>query len=284
METALRAVLTQDGPAGDLTLLRVGEKILYRWSTPHRRVVLRLARPDVSPELLRREYAVAGLFRSAGIPVVRPVAPVRSSPVGWFSTWEWIEDRGYVSPAVGYHTFASLVSRIHRLPTPAWLLASTPLTKVPGRLEGLPEEFAAEREFLAARYDDMAAAWPVLAATDPVVCFSDVHLGNLLRHAKRGPLLIDFEAVTRAPRAWDLAPLIMGVRRFGTDPAIAGMVAHQLGLTVDDPTAQALADVKEFTAVTWLGQLVEVSPAHAAEFRKRVASLQGEPSGPWQPV
>jgi thiamine kinase-like enzyme len=104
----------------------------------------------------------------------------------------------------------------------------------------------------------------------------DAHTANLL--ADRGRLvLLDFESSALGPREWDLLPTAIGVDRYGLSEDAYQAFAGTYGFDVRGWAGYpVLRRVRELTMTTWMGQNAGTSPAHAAEFARRVASLRDE--------
>jgi thiamine kinase-like enzyme len=107
----------------------------------------------------------------------------------------------------------------------------------------------------------------------------DAHTNNLL--TDRGQVvLLDFEASAIGPREWDLLPSAIGVERYGRPEQQYQEFAETYGFDVRSWAGYpVLREVRELTMTTWIMQNVGESPAIAAEFAVRVASLRERDSG-----
>ncbi|MCX4094695.1 hypothetical protein [Nocardia sp. alder85J] len=73
----------------------------------------------------------------------------------------------------------------------------------------------------------------------------------------------------------DITTIAMTVDRFDMSATEYSAFAQIYGRDVTRQSEyETLRAVRELTMVTWLMQIIDVSPRHAAEFRHRVASLR----------
>ncbi|MFD3699340.1 aminoglycoside phosphotransferase family protein [Streptomyces sp. NPDC058646] len=273
-------------------MLRIGENALF--ASPVQNLVYRVARSDGLTDKVEKELATARWLVAQGFPGLPPrdEFPQPVSAEGRLVTfWE------YVAPAPrdpGLFDLAVLLRDLHALPQPDFPLPELnpfPLMRDrlreagadgPARGDGAVGE--KDLEFLAASCEDSEAAFHDLVESDPAVGFvhGDAHRGNLLRRGDR-VLLIDYEAVARGPRMWDLLPTATAAARFGLGPAEYGEFCAVYGADVTQHSGyRILRTVRELGMTTWLMQNVPHSPAAAAEFTLRMDSLRrGDDAARW---
>jgi len=102
----------------------------------------------------------------------------------------------------------------------------------------------------------------------------DAHTRNLLTDHGQ-VVLLDFEASAVGPREWDLLPTAIGVERYGRPEEQYREFADAYGFDVRAWAGYpVLREIRELTMTTWIMQNIGESPAVAAEFALRVASLR----------
>lgn len=243
-------------------------------------VVLRVGRATVDP---RAVVELAALLTDAGV----RVPAVRAAPLifGAFAVVpiERIHPRG----AVDWERVGAMVAAVHRLdpstvaaryPLPwcasfPWWQLRTTLCDV-----GPDLDLPATRGLLAA----IDVHLPLLAAAEyqpSVVAHGDVHIGNVLTD-DRGPVLIDWDLLCRAPAGWDHAPL-MRQPRWGEDPAIYDAFATGYGRSMTgDPLTEAIAELRLVAATLMRVRAGRSDVSAGEEAQRRLAYWRGDLAAP----
>src|SRR6266571_3871892 len=102
----------------------------------------------------------------------------------------------------------------------------------------------------------------------------DAHTRNLLTDHGQ-VVLLDFESAAIGPREWDLLPTAIARERYGLAEKQYQEFATAYGFDVRSwPGYPVLREIRQLTMTTWIMQNIGESPAAAAEFALRVASLK----------
>ncbi|MBW1601911.1 aminoglycoside phosphotransferase family protein [Streptomyces sp. JJ66] len=268
-------------------LIRFGENALFR--LPSHPVIVRVARSTDYLGSVRKEVAVARWLAREGFPAARVLDDVEQPlvvegcPVTF---WHLIEaaDR---QPTYG--ELGTLLRDLHSLSVPPSL--DLPPFSAFGRTDlriekatGIPEH---DRAFLRQRVQQLRANLAALrfdSPTGPV--HGDAHIQNVMVDGGGRAVLIDFEAFCHDHPEWDLMVTATEHRSLGwqsRDEYAAFVTAYGRDLSVwhGYPT---LRGIQEFQMTTWLMQNIGESPAVAAEYAHRVATLRDD-NAPrhWQP-
>jgi aminoglycoside phosphotransferase (APT) family kinase protein len=158
---------------------------------------------------------------------------------------------------------------------PCDLDAFDPLRTSQSRLAQAHGVTPGDLDFLRDRCADLNERLRHLAfALPPGPIHGDAHTRNLL--TDRGQVvLLDFESAAVGPREWDLLPTAIGVERYGRPEEQYREFAEAYGFDVRTWAGYpVLREVRQLTMTTWIMQNVGESPATAAEFALRVASLR----------
>ncbi len=269
-EASQRAGLSDDGAE----LLRLGENAIYRLAdTP---VVVRIARSADRLPRVEKELCVARWLAAAEVPAVRVVEEidqpltVNGHPV---SFWHYVSG-GHPVPT--HLDLARLLAAFHSLPgCPCELAGFEPLKMSESRLATATGIAPEDHDFLRNRCVELKEQFEHLAFALPVgPIHGDAHTRNLLTdHGE--VVLLDFESSAHGPREWDLLPTAIAVERYGLAEDWYRKFADIYGFDVRTwPGYPVLREIRELTMTTWIMQNVGESPAVAAEFALRVASLR----------
>jgi len=258
----------------DAQLLRLGENAIYRLAGAP--VVARIARSADRLPRVERELCVARWLAEAHVPAIR-VYPGKEQPMlvdGHPVTfWHAVTGGG---PEPTHVDLARLLAAFHSLPNcPCELASFEPLRTSAARLAIADVVDPVDRDFLRALREDLNDRLQHLEFALPVgPIHGDAHTGNLL--ADQGhAVLLDFEAAAFGPREWDLLPTAIAVERYGLAEERYQEFARTYGFDVRCwPGYPLLREIRELTMTTWIMQNVKESPAVAAEFALRVASLR----------
>jgi hypothetical protein len=221
-------------------LYRVGMNAIFTAGA----VVIRIGRPT-APASARIELAER--LSAAGIRVAQPARPDVIEDEGLVATvWHRIEP---TAEPIAWSEVGAMVRRVHDLrlgvvptafplPSPAtfpWWDFDALLAETSPALDGASR----------AGLDAAIQRWPSWRDfDDPVVCHGDVHPGNVVM-GPEGPVLIDWDLLCLAPRAWDHAPLMTWTERWGGAPGIYEAFAEGYGWSArDDSFGEAFAELR----------------------------------------
>jgi Ser/Thr protein kinase RdoA (MazF antagonist) len=270
VQACTQAGLSSDGAE----LLRLGENAIYQLA--HAPVVVRIARSADRLPRVQKELCVARWLAKAGVPAVRvddkidqPLL-VDGHPVTF---WRMVTGG---DPAPTHIDLARLLAAFHRAQNCRCELSRfDPLTPSEARLAKATDVAARDRDFLRARCADMTRQLKELAFALPQgPIHGDAHVNNLLTDHGR-VVLLDFESSAFGPREWDLLPTAIAVDRYGRSEKQYREFADTYGFDVRSWAGYpVLREVRELTMTTWIMQNIGESPAVAAEFALRVASLR----------
>ncbi len=255
-------------------LLRIGENEIYELATVS--VVVRIARSADRLPRVKRELCVARWLAAALVPAVRVYEQidqptlVDGHPV---SFWHTVTGG---DPVPTHVDLARLLAAFHAADNcPCELASFDPLKTAQTRLaqaDGVPDS---DRDFLQSRCAELNEQLPHLAFALPRgPIHGDAHTNNLL--TDRGQVvLLDFESAAIGPREWDLLPTAIAVERYGRPEEQYQEFADTYGFDVRAWAGYpVLREIRELTMTTWIMQNIGESPAVAAEFALRVASLR----------
>ena len=196
---------------------------------------------------------------------------VDGHPVSFWHTVTGGEPTSHTTPtwpACSPHSMASAAARA------TWraLLRSRSLES---RLAAPTAVTREDRDFLLARCGDLneqLGPWSSPCRAGPI--HGDAHTRNLLTDHGQ-VVLLDFESAAVGPREWDLLPTAIACGRYGLPEEQYQEFAAAYGFDVRAwPGYPVLREVRQLRMTTWIMQNVGESPAVAAEFALRVASLR----------
>jgi hypothetical protein len=222
------------------------------------------ASPEIEPEQVRRELAVAGHASAAGAPVVPPADEIDPGPHerdGRAVTfWRFVESSGRLDARAAGRGLRAIHEALadYAGPLPA---------------EGHPDDTARMLAALSPSPDVelLRRAHGLRPATGGQALHGDAHLGNCLPTA-RGPLWHDFECACRGPREYDLAALVLRDRAGPGDRS-----AREALAAYGDHDAELLeASLPVYGAWVWASMLSALPrrPELAPLLRERLAWLR----------
>jgi Ser/Thr protein kinase RdoA (MazF antagonist) len=271
---ALREACAQAGLSDDgAELLRIGENAIYQLAGAP--VVVRIARA-ARLRRVERELCVARWLAAADVPAVRVYEDVDQPLVadGYpVSFWRTVTGG---EPAPTEADLARLLARFHALgDCPCELGSFDPFRTSLLRLAETGGVAAGDRDFLQARCSELADGLQHVEFALPAgPIHGDAHTRNLLTDQGQ-VVLLDFEAAAVGPREWDLLPTAIGVERYGRPEEGYREFASAYGFDVRAWSGYpVLREIRELNMTTWIMQNIAESPAAAAEFALRVASLR----------
>jgi Ser/Thr protein kinase RdoA (MazF antagonist) len=269
-EACARARLSSEGAE----LLRLGENAIYQLATAP--IVVRIARSADRLPRVERELCVARWLATSGVPAVRvyeeidqPLT-VDGRPV---SFWHMVTGG---DPVPTHIDLARLLAAFHHARNcPCELASFDPLRTSESRLTEAKGVAKDDWDFLRTRCAELKDQLQHLAFALPRgPIHGDAHTSNLLTDCGQ-VVLLDFESAGIGPREWDLLPSAIGVERYGRSETQYREFAGTYGFDVRAwPGYPLLREVREVTMTTWIMQNIGESPAVAAEFALRVASLR----------
>ena len=277
-EACQQAGLSSDGTE----LLRIGENANFRLASAP--FVVRVSRSADRLPRVTRELCIARWLAVAEVPAVR-VADEIEQPlmVGGHPVSFWHAVTGG-EPTPTHIDLARLLAAYHAAADcPCDLITFEPLTTSGSRLTKAEGVDQADLDFLRARCAHLTSEYEHLEfALSRGPIHGDAHTKNLLTDHGQ-VVLIDFEAAAIGPREWDLMPTSIAVQRYGLPEEQYQEFAATYGFDVRSwPGYPVLREIRELTMTTWIMQNVGESPAIAAEFALRVASLrEGDRERPW---
>ncbi len=192
-------------PGTELRLVRLGENALFH--APALEALLRVARPQKSPESIAHSIELARRLRAEGVPAPEPLTfetleqPFVSSS-GTVTVWRYYREDP--SRRFSFREFGGLLREFHRRATnlqeclPAW----HPLERTRRRLDEARQQRVPQRwlSILGRRVTEVEEGLEHLSSVlgrGPV--HGDAHRGNLLL-TRDGPVLLDLDEVCVAPR------------------------------------------------------------------------------------
>jgi Ser/Thr protein kinase RdoA (MazF antagonist) len=291
-EAQTRAVLKEAcGATGVLSatgarLLRLGSNAVYRLQEP---VVARIARPDAGTETARRTVEVARWLASLGYPSVRALdldQPVIADDHA-VTFWEAVS-----VDASEYATIAQVadvIARLHALTVPESLHLPEldPFVNAEDRIASSEWLTPSDRDFMTNELARLQAEYARLEFALPRgVIHGDANVGNVLRDINGSAVVIDLDDFANGPREWDLIQTAIYHDRFGwhTQEEYENFVSVYGYDIMRWSGYETLANIREFTIVTWIGQKANENKRTSAEARKRVDALRtGASRKDWLP-
>ena len=272
---ALRAACTQAGlNSDDAKLLRLGENAIFQLAGVP--IVVRIARSADRLRRVQKELCVARWLASAHVPAVRvydeidqPLL-VDGHPV---SFWQTVTGG---DPKPTHADLARLLAAFHgQGGSPCDLPGFDPFQIPRSRLAAPAGITPGARDFLRARcfaLNEQLGRLEFALPQGPI--HGDAHTKNLLTdHGE--VVLLDFESAAIGPREWDLLPTAIACERYGLAEEQYQEFAAAYGFDVRTwPGYPVLREIRQLAMTTWIMQNVRESPAAAAEFALRVASLR----------
>jgi hypothetical protein len=260
------------------TPLRRGMNALY--ACDH--VVLRVGHASAAAHLAHELVVVMARH---GVPTVSPVAGLAGEFDGISVTaWERVS---MVETAIDWSAVGAAVRRVHGVspdevpagypvPSPAsfpWWNFDTLLAEVADLLD---DDARWGLEASIERHE----GWQEAIMVDPVVCHGDVHPGNVVASVD-GPLLLDWDLLCSANRAWDHAMLTTLAERWGGDPAVYPAFAEGYGVDLaDDALTIALGDLRNVAATLMRVRAGRSNRAARVEAERRLRYWRGDPEAP----
>jgi Ser/Thr protein kinase RdoA (MazF antagonist) len=97
-----------------------------------------------------------------------------------------------------------------------------------------------------------------LAGTETLL-HTDAHAGNFRVDGERA-VLVDLEGLAAGPWPYDLAPMAVGERRYGGDPARFAAAAAAYGVEADDPRLIPAIRLRELLAIGYVLAQARTAP------------------------
>jgi aminoglycoside phosphotransferase (APT) family kinase protein len=285
---ALRAAGERLGldPAGAV-LIRLGSNAVFRLAAAP--VIVRIARHVDGLGAARRQVEIARWLAGNGIPVVTALDVEQPLVVAGRVVTVWKS----VSSEVAHGTTAelgALLRRLHALPAPDIALPAESVespSDIETRVGSLRYVGPDDRRMLVDRMTRIVEAYRGLSfELPPGPIHGDASVGNLLRGDDGRAVLSDLDAVSVAPREWDLVQTAMYHSRFGWHTedeyrAFADAYGHDL---LAWPGFRTMADLREARMVLWLAGTAETDPTALPELRNRLQVLREDTSRrSWRP-
>ena len=271
----LRKACAQAGLSSDgAELLRLGENAIYQLAAAP--VVVRIARSADRLARVEKELCVARWLATAGVPAVRVYEEIEQPLLvdGRPVTFWYMVTGG--DPVPTHVDLARLLAAFHAArDCPCELASFDPLRNSQSRLADAVGVAPDDRDYLRTRCAELNDEFLHLTFALPRgPIHGDAHTRNLLTDHGQ-VVLLDFEASAVGPREWDLLPTAIGVERYGRPEEQYREFADAYGFDVRAWAGYpVLREIRELTMTTWIMQNIGESPAVAAEFALRVASLR----------
>ena len=267
------------GDPGELVLLRASGAVTFRGPGAIVRVTPTALRPreDVAAEL----EAVARLS-AAGAPVPAPLGPAVGVDDATVTAWEDVPDDG-VRDDAAYAAMGRALATLHAVG--GRLLHERALRPRPWQpLQWLEERLVragpAADPGLAAALRTRAAAEAAGLTGEETLLHTDAHAANFRVAAGRA-VLVDLEGLTSGPWRYDLAPMAVGERRYGGEPARWRAMAVAYGTDPDDPALLPAIRLRELLAVGYVFAQAVSDPAAMAVARRRFADVEAGKDAIW---
>jgi hypothetical protein len=259
-------------------LLRRGMNALFTADD----VVIRVGNATAHPSLA---HELVDLLASHGIPTVAPRHGLTAVVDGFaVSGWRRIDA---TSAPIDWRVVGAAVRSVHELsidavppgyPVPS--PAGFPWWDFAGLLDEARESIDAAAVAGLEAAIERNSAWREDIEQDVVVCHGDVHPGNVLVAAD-GPLLIDWDLLCVAPRAWDHAMLTSYADRWGGAPHVYPDFAAGYGRSLaDDRVARSIAELRNVAATLMRIRAGHSDSAAAAEAERRLRYWRGDHDPP----
>ncbi|WP_368052575.1 phosphotransferase family protein [Micromonospora sp. HUAS LYJ1] len=269
--------------------MRLHSNAVFR--LPQHRMIVRVGSGADAVGRASRAVSIGGWLLASGYPAVVPVAglgqPVVVNDAEGFryAVTFWWEAAVEPAPPISPSELGWLLRRLHDLPRPpVELPAFRPLDRLMGAVEASSWLRESDRRWLSGRASELeeAVAGAEFGLGPAGLVHGDAQLTNVLRVAGVGPVLADWDGVAVAPREWDLVPMAVE-QRFGGS---VELLAELLSAYGSDPTGgsgwQVLRDMYELRSVAAHIRRAPVSPPHAVEAGRRLASLRcGDARARW---
>lgn len=288
LETAAKAAsqaARRWGLDEDLNLVRLSMNAVFRCGD----VIVRVGRPtDV-----RALTLLPDVLNEIGISIPGSVGldPVQLGSLT-VSAQRYEADCG---SEVDWHAVGAMLRRLHDRLDPDTLPISIPLADpklIPWwdfsalitSVAQSPLVGERERRALSAVVE-RNASWGDLLVGEQRVCHGDVQPGNVIQ-TESGPVLLDWDLLSRAPVAWDHAPLLgQAIGPWPLDSAVYGAFAKGYGSDLsNDPRALTFARLRDLAATLMRVVAATDNPALAGEARLRLEYwVEGTVGRPWTP-
>jgi Ser/Thr protein kinase RdoA (MazF antagonist) len=232
---------------------------------------------------LDAEAHTARTLADAGAPVPRPLQGPQVVEDAAVAVWEDVPDAG-VRGAAAYAAMGRALRRFHEVGG-TLLLA--------GQLQPRPWQPLAWLSTRIARggsaVDALLAAEVVARATaeagrltgSETLLHTDAHAANFRVDADGRAVLVDLEGLARGPWPYDLAPMAVGERRYGGDPALFAAAAVAYGVAPDDGALEPAIRLRELLAIGYVLGQAHRDPAATDVARARFADLTEGRESAW---
>lgn len=253
------SLAAMDAACSRVGLRTAGAHLLHQranavFNLPEEDVIVRLRQTHGSAEWERRLATTTRVTRwlsEHGFPTVTPrfIDPVTVDD--WTVTfWNYVPFRSDLR-AAGMTELGNLMRQLHEMPKPQTdLIETNPLGSLLIDLKkGESGEISDEsRHWLAENAEQIARTYPT--AEIPLgrgLIHGDAHTGNIFA-TSHGYLVGDWDSVSNGPRAQDVVPVIIDVRRFSAPVSDWNDFCRAYRIdpeVVDDPGIQMLVRARE---------------------------------------
>jgi Ser/Thr protein kinase RdoA (MazF antagonist) len=236
-----------------------------------------------------RAARVGAALAEVGAPVVRPLAPDPVVVDGAAVTFWELLDVG--STVVSAGELGGLAAALHRRSlalVDAGLPALDPHQAIATQLErarAAGATAADDLDRLGAALAHLRSQWPAAVASvggARAVVHGDLHVGNAVT-TPSGPVLVDLELAGVGPAAYDVAPAVVAVRRYGAPDAELTAFLAAVG---EDPTGrpgfEVLVRTTELWLTAWAVGTRHLAPELDEEAGRRLAAWGPGPVPTWR--
>ena len=260
------------------SLLRHGMNSLYLCGD----VVLRVG-AATAPAVL--SHRLVSWLLSCGVPTLHPIEGLAADVDGLAVTgWEYVRA---TRQAVDWEAIGAAVRLVHSLPVddvPAGYPVPSPAGFPWWDFGSMLEDVSGDLDSVA--FEGLAAAverhryWVDGIGEAPVLCHGDVHPGNVLMSG-RGALLVDWDLLCYANRAWDHAMLTTYAQRWGGTADVYRRFAAGYGESLaGDGLTSSLAELRNVAATLMRVRAGRTDEAAGVEAERRLRYWRGEPDAP----
>ncbi|MGH9223165.1 MAG: phosphotransferase [Acidimicrobiales bacterium] len=268
-----------DLPVSHLDVIRRSTYVAVRiGASPY---LARVGRAAETYENHAREIAIARALAAAGAPVAEPAPlpePLLVDGDSAVGLWLWVDEVAGGQPTMA--DLGSALRTVHDTGGRCDLAALglpefTAPTRARDRLRRLGDRGGLD----GATIDELAALVDVLrppAHANGVhgLVHGDFRAANVLATVA-GPVVIDFDAASFGPLAWDLTLVAQQHRHFGLSSTEFETFVTAYGGVADWDGLDSLCRLRDLTSTVWaLSTAATIAPDFAAEARRRLASVR----------
>ncbi|MEV4207805.1 phosphotransferase enzyme family protein [Nocardia salmonicida] len=258
--------------------IKVAENAIYL--VPEHHLIVRIARPGQA-RVARREVEIANWLHTNNIPAVEPAGTgadfleIDGRPV---TLWRELPAHRPATEA----EIAAALSKLHALPTPAFLSTIEPFVRLEERIDAGHSLSTADRAWLREHLTELREDWGELSVGMPWgPVHGDAWEGNVVTTDAGVTTFLDLERASVGPPEWDLTSTAIKHSSFGWISAHRyATFWHEYGYDVTTWTGfELLRDIRELRMTCMAAQSAGTNSDHVHQAQHRVDCLRGR-SGP----